>query len=286
MGTPSSSGGTTSSSSSKKDDGTNDTNGGGKGASAPAPAETSTPDAVSPPAAVPDYLQDIFDTPTPTTAPAGSGVLAPAAPSIADAYTPTPSTPSTPSTPTPDAGSGVLAPTDTAPTLGSTIDEIVAQATPDIVEQLYPDQTPALPLPAQPGSGVVDPTANVPSIADFYDDVTNPGINQVEDATGIPLGNTAGPGSGVIVPPVVTPVSTDQAVTPVATAPVVASPVEGAPPTVGDTQEDVTYSQAQGSANVDAAKRRRRRAGYAGTILTGPGGVGLEGSVGKTILGA
>jgi len=52
-----------------------------------------------------------------------------------------------------------------------------------------------------------------------------------------------------------------------------------------DAPEQVTYADAAASIDVDASKRRRRRAGYGATILTGPAGIGDE-STGKTLLGS
>lgn len=49
------------------------------------------------------------------------------------------------------------------------------------------------------------------------------------------------------------------------------------------TEQDA-FAASEGARGVDATKRRRRRAGYAGTILTGPTGVLAE-STGRTILG-
>lgn len=52
----------------------------------------------------------------------------------------------------------------------------------------------------------------------------------------------------------------------------------------GDVPDPITYGDASRSIDVDASKRRRRRAGYGGTILTGAGGIGDE-TTGVTLLG-
>lgn len=70
--------------------------------------------------------------------------------------------------------------------------------------------------------------------------------------------------------------------------PTITEPEPEPTPGVGEDQNEVTaddaFHSAQGAMGVDATKRRRRRAGYGGTILTGPLGIPSE-STGKTILG-
>lgn len=56
--------------------------------------------------------------------------------------------------------------------------------------------------------------------------------------------------------------------------------------TIPDAAKTPTVTDAQRGKDVDASKRRRGRAGFLGTILTGNSGLTGSGNIGRTILGS
>ena len=143
-------------------------------------------------------------------------------------------------------------------------------------------------MPAAPGSGVMAPPEEAPSIQDFYDKIVNPETDLTQEFTDTSLTPEASPGSGVLAPPEVEASATE---TKKETTEPVTETEETTDTTAGGTGTDTSgetadqvWAAAQGAIGVDATKRRRRRSGYGGTVLTGPLGIGSE-STGKTILG-
>ena len=174
---------------------------------------------------------------------------------------------------------------------------------------MFSDPVPEVAPQTEPWTILSGPTeTQEPSIEQFYDDVTDPNVDVVEAAIDETLGtgNNA-PSNQALNDPTyyepdwVAPMDLPEEMqsVPVAVQPVVEQPSGNSNPVVADpvaapvsdpvsansaipTEQDA-WLAAQGAMGVDATARRRRRAGYQGTILTGMGGQ-QETNLGRTSL--